>query len=204
MIHKIIISSPAGSGMNFALNLLRVAYDTLAIGKSHERKDIEEAVPQVVILRDPYDTISSGAERWIKSSNHGTFLNSEDLLEESDIDGIKTAIGWEEKRYFDFFKGIEELKHIKVISFDLLINDSKKFIVESGKHFGLVFDNKVVLDSDALAAVKLEGNSNRVPRETSDARQIINDLIDKMYSKEDWRCWKIYSDLKAQLDEKGL
>ena len=190
--------------MNFALNLLRVAYDTLAIGKSHERKDIEEAVPQVVILRDPYDTISSGAERWIKSSNHGTFLNSEDLLEESDIDGIKTAIGWEEKRYFDFFKGIEELKHIKVISFDLLINDSKKFIVESGKHFGLVFDNKVVLDSDALAAVKLEGNSNRVPRETSDARQIINDLIDKMYSKEDWRCWKIYSDLKAQLDEKGL
>lgn len=199
-----MISSPAGSGMNFALNLLRVAYDTLALGKSHERKDIEEAVPQVVILRDPYDTISSGAERWIKSSNHGTFLNSEELLEESDIEGIKTVIGWEEKRYFDFFKDIEELKHIKVISFDLLINDSKKFIVESGKHFGLVFDNKVVLDSDALDAVKLEGNSNRVPRGKATARQTIENLMDEMYSKEEWRCWKIYSELKTKLDEEGL
>lgn len=203
MAHQITVSSPAGSGMNFAINLLRVAYNKPALGKTHEREYIEEEIPQIVILRNPYDTIASGAERWIRSAKHTTFLDSPDLVEESDIDGIKTAIGWEEKRYFKFFNNIEDLKHIKILSFDLLTNDSKKFIIESGEHFGLTNSN-LTIDSDVLEAVKLNGNENRVPRETSDARQIINDLIDKMYSKEDWRCWKIYSDLKAQLDEKGL
>jgi hypothetical protein len=199
-----MISSPAGSGMNFALNLLRIAYNQTALGKSHEVEGIIEKEPQVVILRNPYDTVASGAERWIKSSKHGTFLDSEDLLEESDIDGIKTAIGWEEKRYFNFFNNIKDLDHIKVLSFDLLTSDSKKFIVESGKHFGLIYDDKIVLDSDALAAVISEGNSNRVPRETSTGRKTIDSLINEMYSKEDWRCWQVYSDLKEKLDEEGL
>jgi hypothetical protein len=204
MAHHILVSSPAGSGMNFAINLLRIAYDKQALGKGHQIEDIVEKVPQIVILRNPYDTIASGAERWIKSANHGTFLNSEDLLEESDIEGIKIAIGWEEKRYFDFFKDIEGLKHIKILSFDLLTNDSKKFIIESGLHFGLAFDNKKMIDSEVLSEVELSGNKNRVPRETSTARQKIEDLINEMYSKEDWRCWKIYSDLKTKLDQKGL
>lgn len=204
MAHEILVSSPAGSGMNFALNLLRIAYSKPAIGKSHELEGIIEKTPQVVILRNPYDTIASGAERWIKSAKHGTFLNSEDLLEESDIEGIKNAIGWEENRYFVFFKKIHELSHIKVLSFDLLTNDSKKFIIESGKHFGIIFDNKEVLDSDVLLAVESEGNKNRVPREKSTARKTIDSLVNEMYSKEDWRCWKVYSDIKSKLDKEGL
>jgi hypothetical protein len=204
MTHQILVSSPAGSGMNFAINLLRLAYDREALGKTHERKDIEEAVPQIAILRNPYDTIASGAERWATSSNHKSFLNDKDLVEDSDIDGIKRVIGWEEKRYLDFFKDIENLKHVKVLSFELLTKDSAKFIKEAGIHFGINLDANKVIDSYALAAVESSGNENRVPREKFTVRKTIEDIINEKYSKENWECWKVYSDIKAKLDKEGL
>lgn len=204
MTHQILISSPAGSGMNFAIVLLRLAYDTIALGKSHERKDMEEEVKQIAILRNPYDAVASGAERWIDSSNHQSYVGRTDLIKESDTEGMKTVIGWEEKRYVEFFKDIDKLKHVKVMSFDLLINDPEKFIKEAGAHFGFESRPNEVPVKHAIELVERDGNSNRVPREKATARKEIDNIINDLYPKETWECWKIYSDIKEKLDKEGL
>ena len=52
--------------------------------------------------------------------------------------------------------------------------------------------------------LKIHGYENRAPREKFPARQTIEDIMAKKYNKETWESWKIYSELKAKLDEKGL
>lgn len=201
------IASPAGSGMNFAQDLLNLSFDKATFATvGHERKDMEDTPgKQIAILRNPYDTIASGAERWIKSSNHKDFVDSEDLLEESDIEGIKHFIGLESKRYYDFFNNIEALDKVKVISFEFLTQQRDEFLDFVQKYYEL---EKFVInkssDEDVFDKIKLRNNVNRVPREKANARKIIDNLIIEMYSKDEWECWKIYSDIKAKLDEQGL
>jgi hypothetical protein len=201
------IASPAGSGMNFAQDLLNLSFDKATFATvGHERKDMEDTPgKQIAILRNPYDTIASGAERWIKSSNHKDFVDSEDLLEESNIEGIKHFIGFESKRYYDFFNNIEALDKVKVISFEFLTQQRDAFLDFVQKYYEL---EKFVInrssDEDVFDKIKLRNNVNRVPREKANARKIIDNLIIEMYSKDEWECWKIYSDIKAKLDEQGL
>ena len=61
------IASPAGSGLNFAQDLLRLAfkeYNVNFTAVGHERKDMEAVKEkQIALIRNPYDTVASGAER---------------------------------------------------------------------------------------------------------------------------------------------
>jgi hypothetical protein len=201
------IASPAGSGMNFAQDLLNLSFDKATFATvGHERKDMEDTPEkQIAILRNPYDAVASGAERWMKSSNHKDFVDSEDLIEESDIDGIKAFIGHESKRYYDFFNNIEALDKVKVVSFEFLTQHRDEFLDFVQKYYNLEkFTINKSSDEDVFDKIKLRNNVNRVPREKAAARKIIDDLMLEMYSKDEWECWKIYSELKAKLDEQGM
>jgi hypothetical protein len=201
------IASPAGSGMNFAQDLLNLSFDRATFATvGHERKDMEDTPgKQIAILRNPYDTVASGAERWMKSSNHKDFVGSEYLLEESDIEGMKTCIGHESKRYYDFFNNIEALDKVKVISFEFLTQQQDEFLDFVQKYYNLEkFSINKSSDEDVFDKIKLRNNVNRVPREKAAARKIIDGLMLEMYSKDEWECWKIYSDIKAKLDLEGL
>ena len=115
---EIILSSPCGSGQTFAIELLQSRFGHIpCTAGGHERKDILGNDLRVVILRNPYDAIASGAERYMDTSNHKGLLE-EEKLNISDIDGIRFQISrGEEIRYFKFFKDIENLKNIKILSF---------------------------------------------------------------------------------------
>jgi hypothetical protein len=198
------VASPAGSGMNYALSLLRSSFPDIefkAVG--HMRSDIEEEVPTIVILRDPYLTVASGAERWIDTAGHEFFAGSEDLIPLEDTEGIKTRIGWEAERYFTFFNGIENVKHVKVLAFKDLTEDKDKFLNMFKKEFDIQEEAIETEELNLIDDVVDSGNANRVPREKSEARKIIDTLILEIYPKETWEIWKIYSELKTKLNQEG-
>ena len=114
--------------MNFALELLRSNFGHITCtAGGHERKDLLEDVLQIVVLRNPYDTITSGAERYLDTSNHKG-MPKEETINISNIEAVGYQIAGEEERYFEFFKDIESFNNIKILSFELLTENPKKFI----------------------------------------------------------------------------
>jgi hypothetical protein len=203
-MHTIFITSPAGSGTHFALALIQTTYGIFGNSRGHMRKDIEDGELHISVLRNPYDSIASGAERWIVGSGHINFVNSEDLTTIDKIDEVKKRIGWEEKRYREFFKDIKSLDCVKIVSFELLIENPDKFLQVCKELFNIKRPHLNPTKEEILKAASSEGRGNRIPRKESGDRKIINDLVLEMYPKETWECWKIYSELKAKLDEQGL
>jgi hypothetical protein len=207
MIRFKSIASPAGSGMNFAENLLSLAfeeYNVNFIAVGHERKDMEEIKEkQIAILRNPYDTVASGAERWLKASKHNNFLGHYDeLLDESDIESIKKYIKAEEQRYYDFFNRIEDLQQVKIISFETLTKNQDLFVETVKEYYGLNhMKTKKATDEEVFDKIKKRKGFNRIPREQASGRTIINQLILEMYPKDKWECWKIYLEIKSKLGE---
>jgi hypothetical protein len=200
----VFITSPAGSGTNFALALIHETYDITCVSRGHMRKELEDGVHQISVLRNPYDCIASGAERWIVGSGHLDFIDSEDLTTIDKIDEVKERIRWEEKRYREFFKDIESLDYVKLVSFELLTQNPDKFLDTVKEFFNIDKVRKSPSDEEILQEASSKGRGNRIPRVESEDRKIINDLMQEMYNKEDWECLKIYSDLKTKLDKEGL
>lgn len=200
------IASPAGSGVTFAVDLINKSFNDKSkfrcVSVGHERKDFEGKPNVVLLLRDPYDAIASGAERWIDTSGHLDFKERKDLVSIDNIDGIKKVIGWEEKRYLDFFEGVIESENIKIYSFDLLIENNNLFIEKLKKDFNIHSDDVIYLNkSDIIKSVIADGRGNRAPHAKTDARIIIDRLMTEMYPKETWRCWENYLEIKSKLEE---
>lgn len=199
------VACPAGSGLNFALNLLRPSFnhkvEFIAVG--HERKDIKEEVPTLVILRDPHDAIASGAERYLRSSEHRYFAHGVPLLEDDNILSIIDQIINEEARYLHFFTDIESLKHVKILTFNTLTKDPDLFLQQVAKHFNIEEEIVKVPTPEIIEAVINEGNANRVPRETSPGRVKINRYVHALYPGNEFKSYEMYLLLKEKVD-KGL
>jgi hypothetical protein len=200
----IVLTSPAGAGSNYAVVILNWGFSTISRHNGHMREGIEVDIPQITILRNPFDCIASGAERWLKETEHRSFKYRDDLIELDDLDRIRKSITWEEARYIEFFKDIDQLPNVKVFSFELLTENPKKFLEEVKVFFNREEDIKTFEDEKVFARVIKDGNVNRIPREHKQGRKIIDEMIQEMYQKETWEAWKIYSELKAKLDAEGL
>ena len=190
--------------MNFALELLRSNFGHITCtAGGHERKDLLEDVLQIVVLRNPYDTITSGAERYLDTSNHKG-MPKEETINISNIEAVGYQIAGEEERYFEFFKDIESFNNIKILSFELLTENPKKFINKVGSFFNTTPYQNQDLENNIFKKLKESGYGNRIPREKDSSRKIMDQLTIDMYPKETWRCWTMYSNLKAKLDLEGV
>ena len=204
-MNTIIVISPAGSGMNFAVEALNIAFQERAIGGKHIRSEIDEFAKQIAIVRNPYDAVASGAERWINTSGHKDFDNKKaDLIDIKDTAAVKLTIDSHSREYINFFKDIELIDNIKLFSFEFVTQNHNEFIKEVGKYFDINPIAEEVLHKDIFRKIDLNNNSNRRPRETTEARKVIDEIIQKSYPQDSWEAWKIYSDLKAKLDAKGI
>ena len=204
-MNKIVVISPAGSGMNFAVEALNIAFKERAIGGKHIRSEIDESAKQIAILRNPYDAIASGAERWINTSGHRDFDNKKaELLDIKDTQSVVLTIDSHSREYINFFKDIEAIDNIKLFSFEFVTQNHNQFIKEVAEYFGISPIVEEVLTKDIFYQIDLKNNRNRRPRETTEARKIIDELIKKSYAQDSWEAWEIYSGLKANLDAKGL
>jgi hypothetical protein len=204
-MNPLIVVSPAGSGMNFALEALNIAFKEKSIGGGHTRSDIKEDVKQIAILRNPYDAIASGAERWINTSDHKNFGDIDAVLVDiSDTQSVKLTIESHSREYINFFKDIESLNNIKIFSFEFITNNHEQFIKEVSKYFEYEIASEEFSVKNIFDRIDLSKNSNRRPRETTEARKVIDDLTNELYSKDSWEAWKIYSELKTKLDKEGV
>jgi hypothetical protein len=204
-MNPLIVICPAGSGMNFALEALNLAFKEKAMGGGHMRSEIKKDVKQIVILRNPYDSVASGAERWINTSNHKNFAGKTDkLVDILDTSSVKLTIESHSKEYINFFKDIDLLDNVKIFSFEFVTNNHEQFIQEVGKYFATQIVAAEVSVKDIFDRIDLNKNTNRRPRETTEARKVINRLVKEMYPQDSWEAWKIYCDIKARLDTEGL
>jgi hypothetical protein len=199
------VACPAGSGLNFALNLLRPSFnhkvEFLAVG--HERKDILEESPTLVILRDPHDAIASGAERFLRSSEHRYFSHGIDLIEDDNILSVVDQIINEKARYYHFFDDIESLDHVNIFTFDTLTKNPDLFLEQVAKKFDIQENIVKVPEEEVFKAVIEEGNANRVPRSASPGRIKINRYLHALYPGNEFESYKMYLSLKEKVD-KGL
>jgi hypothetical protein len=198
---NVVITSPAGSGQTYSLRLIRHSFPNIdeyvrVYGSGHERQDVEVEIPQLVILRNPYDAVASGAERWLNTSNHKPFTGRT-LYDISDEYNVKDQITCEARRYFEFLDGIEKLNHVKIAKFRTLTHDPELFndIVQS--HFEL--NDKVIRVKATEEVIKKAfdslvelGEGNRIPREKSESRLLIDNWISEMFDKDTWDCWGAY------------
>lgn len=204
-MNPITVICPAGSGMNFAVEALNIAFNARVNGGKHIRSDIDENLKQIAILRNPYDAVASGAERWINTSGHKDFDGKEaELIDIKDTQAVVLTIDSHSREYANFFRDIETLENIKLFSFEFVTQNHNQFIKEVAEYFGNTIVVEEVLIKDIFHKIDLTNNSNRRPRETTEARKVIDELIQKSYSRDSWEAWKIYSDLKAKLDAKGI
>lgn len=202
VLKHVIVSSPAGSGMTYSLRLIRLILNGIdeyiqVYAGGHDRKDIDIPVPQIVLLRNPYDSIASGAERWIDTSNHKPLIGQK-LYSISDIDGVKNQIFCEAKRYFEFLDGAEKLDHIKFVKFETLTENPSLFIKIVIKYFDINSVPVKVTDDDIQLVFKdliKNGEGNRAPRDKSESRKLIDSWVRDMYPKETWNCWHVYNKL---------
>ena len=200
------IASPAGSGLNFAQDLLRLAfkeYNVNFTAVGHERKDMEAVKEkQIALIRNPYDTVASGAERWLRVSGHKDNAGHSRLLEESDTEGIIESIKSEAERYYDFFNKIEDLDRVKIVSFETLTKNRDLFVDIFKEYYDLGYmKTKKVTDEEVFDKIRERERFNRIPRGQASGRTIINKLMIEMYPKDQWECWKIYLDIKSKLGE---
>ena len=205
-MNKIFVTAPAGSGMTFCTKLLNMTIAECGGSKGHERFGLEEKVNQIAILRNPYDSIASGAERFLKTSNHKTFIEDGSLLTDiSDTEQLILNIRGEEQRYREFFENFNDMDHVLLVSFEFLTKEPIKFIEKVSSRFNVIPRNlNSIKSEDVFNAMADEDRSNRVPREKNNSRKIIEDLVHDLYKKENWETWKIYSEHKNRLDEMGL
>jgi hypothetical protein len=202
------ISCPAGSGMNFAQQLLQKSlynaeHENNIWTGGHERIDILEEVPTLVILRNPYDAVASATERHLRSANHDSFKNDLNLIEDSDMHTMVGLIATEKYRYLEFFRDIEDLPHVKILTFETLTQKPEIFVEKVVKHFEI--KSKIIKRSseEIIKAVIDSGNENRVPRKISPGRHKIDLLIRAMYPGEEMHSLSRYLHLKEKI-EKGL
>jgi hypothetical protein len=202
-MNTIRVACPAGSGMNFATNLLRpsFAYKVEFLMVGHERKNIIEQSPTLVILRNPYDTIGSGTERFLKSAGHEYFKNSSNLISEDNPTQIVEQLCRENDRYVHFFKNIEDLKHVKVMDFDTLTKNPDLFVNQVAKFFDIQHPIIKVPEKEVIKSVIESGNANRVPREKNPGRIKIDRYIKAVYPEDEFKALDLYLDLKCKINE---
>lgn len=206
-MNKIFVTAPAGSGMTFCTKLLNMTITECGGSKGHERFGIEEKVNQIAILRNPYDAIASGAERFLNTSNHKTFIeDGTELIDINNVDQLILNIRGEEDRYKKFFQNFNDMDHVLLVSFEFLTQEPIEFIKKVSARFNVIYNDnlKNIKSENIFAAMADEERSNRIPREKNNSRKIIEDLVYEMYNKETWETWKIYSELKNMLNEMGM
>lgn len=201
---NVLITSPAGSGSTFAVDLIQSNFGVIVNSIGHDLEIFESGDPQLCIIRNPYDAVASGTERWIDTAGHKPFEGNPHVVSISDIDGVKDCMHWEQKRYIDLLKNIESFENVKFVSFELLTENTSAFLKEVRSFFEIASPLTPSSAEKSIKNVADSENANRAPRNLSNERSVINNLLEELYPKEDWKAWAIYCDLKAKLDEKGL
>jgi hypothetical protein len=176
-MNKIKITSPAGSGNSFVRTLVEDNIDCECEMDAHQYEGYSTE-NQIFVLRNPKDTIASGAERHLVGSKDKFVPND---IEIHETDKLNSIIDQLMRKYRTFILNVEDKENILAISFEFLTTDTNKCIYNVAKYFNLNLKEGHDPEMSKLAILSLIGSDqgNRVPRgPKSEGRQIVDALVD--------------------------
>lgn len=176
-MQNIIINSPQGSGNTFASFLVEKLSTCKQSYVCHEPSRLTSGEKQVVFIRNPYDSVSSATERHLDSVGYRV------INEKISIDNkksLKNFISDYIKTYKQFINGIDDNKNLLIILFEDLSSDPISVTKKINIFFNFEFidqekdfDVNVYIYNEMLKANVI----SRAPREKTDSRKIIEELI---------------------------
>jgi hypothetical protein len=179
----IYITSPAGSGNTYLQSFINEnAYVNVNI-KSHNADDILENEYHICILRDPMSCISSAVERHDKLNKY-KHLPDEQKIDLSDLYLVKKLIDEYSYQHLIFLNKIKNKKNVFFVTFENVINNTeqvfKKIISQLNLEINKDLPNS--MNSDFIfEGMKISGLDARSPKEKSDNRKLIQELVKKNY-----------------------
>lgn len=186
--NKIIINSPAGCGNVFAQWLIKSNMDADIIWKFHDLNGFENGIPNIFILRNPFDAIASAVEITHNNLN----ARESEYFDEHVSNRIDYKILAMSAHYEMFLNRLEVLPYVKIVSFEHLTKDPENFLNMLSKDFKLNFKRQNHRVSAEMIKIKMAADTtmlNRSPREKTDLRKKIdiqvnaNKHLEEIYQK---------------------
>jgi len=190
----ICISAPAGSGNTFCQSLLFNNTKANYFSLDHEAKSIKANKHNIYLLRNPYDCVASATERHYVLNDK--YFDQMDRHQITDLESINHFIEIYTEKYKDFLFYTRYDESIFKATFEYLTNNSESLISRVVDFFDIERTDKFN-DQEVIESIKDSGMTNRVPREKSEDRK----LIDKMTldNEELAIVYKFYLDYKQIL-----
>jgi hypothetical protein len=199
----ITLNSPAGSGNMFCeyLMLYNLEFDLRWV--QHNENLFDKDGLNLYILRNPYQTVSSGIEIHFNSLSK----NIQDLILKNADYNINQWIDGYVRIYDKFLDNAKNFEYITTVDFEFLTKEPYQFLNDISKKFDIPFKkNKLSVEGVKYKMKNEAGLEHRLPREHSEFRNRINQAVNNNLKLKN--SYNKYIEYKNLIDleylEKGL
>ena len=166
----ILVNSPRGAGNVFCQHLVARGLRINNKWGGHDVDKFEEGIPNISILRNPYDAIGHSMQTRAGELKETFDQNPEDF--------INSYIPAMVEDYTVFLDKIKSTNYIKTVTFEFLTQHSDEFLENIGKEFDIdVRPNKFSAE-EVLESMRNDPYvSDKAPKEKSEARKLIDSIL---------------------------
>ena len=166
----ILVNSTRGSGNVFCQHLMDRGLRINIKWGWHDIEKFDESIPNIFILRNPYDSIAHALQTRAAELKETFDQNPEDFIN----DYIPTMAD----DYIQFLNKAKTSDYIKTVTFEFLTQKSDEFLHSLGKEFDIdVRPNRFTAEQIIEAMEKDPFVADKTPREKSDARKTIDSIL---------------------------
>jgi hypothetical protein len=166
----IVINSPPGSGGIFCRELLRNNLAAHTVWPLHNLFGFQKDDINICVIRNPYDTLSSGIEAgFLEIPQHirDFYMDDTDLM-------ISDQLPLHLSNYYRFMNLAQKLDYITPVSFKFLTEDPDGFLHYISKKFKINFlENGLSPEEVKTQILNNQTQSTRVPRDKTELRKKI-------------------------------
>jgi hypothetical protein len=174
-LKTITIVSAAGSGNVFAQHLIRSNLMVNIRWVYHDLNQADKNGINLVFIRSPYENVASGLEIILSSMSK----EKKDLVV-SRPRAIQNKVEDTLETYQRYINHSKKFDYITPVTFDLLTKNPDRFLKYISKKFDIPYTAKHFSGDSVKAHINsLEIDANRLPREKSDLRKAIDEVVYK-------------------------
>jgi hypothetical protein len=172
----IVLNSPPGSGGIFCRELLNHNLEAELVWPKHNLLGFQKNDVNICVIRNPYDVLASGIEVGFKDlpkEIEEFFMGDVDLM-------ISDQLPYHVGNYYRFLNFAKKVDYVTPISFEFLTEQPDKFLQHISQKFDIPFRKNLVTSEEVKAIIsRHEDQSTRVPREKTDFRKKIDEVVKK-------------------------
>lgn len=174
-LKTITVVSSAGSGNVFCQKLIKYNLKANLRWVNHDIKQADKNGINILIVRDPYKSIASALEIQFE-----TFTEKEKLIFFGSEEFVNNKVEALVETYNNRLEHSKKFDYITPVSFELLTNQSDKFLEYISIKFQIPYlDTRLSADEVKKQLSLKKDLFNRVPRETTNLRKLIDSQVYK-------------------------